>query len=224
MYWLCELSWKSLISWTTIPAAICTVIFCGPLSWRYHHKWWCLQKSFIQILIPITTFPSAWLTLCWCPSMERRWRLWGCLWVFLSNSVWRAEWFFTSMNLFMLFQIIKTGKLLVTLWAAEWFFTSMCFLCCFKSPKCLNFLSHCKQVKCSSSVWILSCCVKSPLSANFLSHCEQLNGSSPVWILSCSFKSPRIIQENWQKGPWRGKWLLLLLPKNGFGLGESHKA
>ena len=53
--------------------------------------------------------------------------------------------------------------------------------------------------------------------------CEQLNGSSPVWILSCSFKSPRIIQENWQKGPWRGKWLLLLLPKNGFGLGESHK-
>ena len=90
----------------------------------------------------------------------------------------------------MLFQIIKTSKLLVTLCAAEWFFTSMCFLCCFKSPKCLNFLSHCKQVKCSSSVWILSCCFKSPLSANFLSHCEQLNGSSPVWILSCSFKSP----------------------------------
>ena len=135
MYWLCELSWKSLISWTTIPAAICTVIFCGPLSWRYHHKWWCLQKSFIQILIPITTFPSAWLTLCWCPSMERRWRLWGCLWVFLSNSVWRAEWFFTSMNLFMLFQIIKTGKLLVTLWAAEWFFTSICFFMLFSITK-----------------------------------------------------------------------------------------
>ena len=96
------------------------------------------------------------------------------------------------------------------------------FLCCFKSPKCLNFLSHCKQVKCSSSVWILSCCVKSPLSANFLSHCEQLNGSSPVWILSCSFKSLgsanflshcEQLNGSSQKGPWRGKWLLLLLPK-----------
>ena len=182
MYWLCELSWKSLISWTTIPAAICTVIFYGPLSWRYHHKWWCIQKSFIQILIPITTFPSAWLTLCWCPSMERRWRLWGCLWVFLSNSVWRAEWFFTSMNLFMLFQIIKTGKLLVTLWAAEWFFASMCFLCCFKSPKCLNFLSHCQQVKCFSPVWILSCSFKLPRSANFLSHV-----SNWMVLLQCEF-------------------------------------
>ena len=95
----------------------------------------------------------------------------------------------------MLLQVTWKCKLLVTLWAGKMFFTSM-----------NSFVFFQVATKCK-----------------LLVTCEQLNGSSPVWILSCSFKSPRIIQENWQKGPWRGKWLLLLLPKNGFGLGESHK-
>ena len=47
--------------------------------------------------------------------------------------------------------------------------------------------------------------------------------------ISCHILSNLMVEshlksfENWQKGPWRGKWLLLLLPKNCFGLGESHK-
>ena len=58
--------------------------------------------------------------------MERRWRMWWfllkgllLLWrVLLGISVGAAEWFFTNMNSFMLFQISKQCKLLVTMWTA----------------------------------------------------------------------------------------------------------
>ena len=92
------------------------------------------------------------------------------------------EWFYSSVNLFMISKISRLWKWLLTQITFKWFYSHMNSFMWSQFPNYENDFSHKSHLNGFTPVWIHLYLSKLPDCKNKFSHISHLNGFTPIWV------------------------------------------